>query len=246
MTVMYSEELAIAMRAVVELKDRLAASEKAREYAEHLLAHFRRCADGVTMSNLGHSELAGRVRMVMRNDLMLEPLVEAARDRIIWLADKLHTAESRAESLAAQLESHRKAARLCDEHQPTGGTRSGCLVCGLIRLSAALSRISYACEEPNDQQCSSYDVHCDEDAVVKQVQDRLAALAPPVHQEQPNPELVAALIRDQYSFMTHGKRELPDDHLCRLLRDGFKGYANFTAEELRLAAIDAGIKGKTQ
>ena len=37
------------------------------------------------------------------------------------------------------------------------------------KLSAALSRIDYLCGEPNDQQVSGYDVHCNEDEVVKRV-----------------------------------------------------------------------------
>lgn len=60
-----------------------------------LLAHFRKVVDTGLMSHLGHSELAGRVRMATHNDLMLEPLVTAARDRILWLADKLHDSDTR-------------------------------------------------------------------------------------------------------------------------------------------------------
>ncbi len=44
-----------------------------------------------------------------------------------------------------------------------------CLVCACRDLSAALSRISYLCGEPNEMQCGPYDLHCDENAVVEQV-----------------------------------------------------------------------------
>jgi len=66
------------------------------------------------------------------------------------------------------------AAPLCDA--PNGGVRSSCLVCGLIKLSSALSRICYATEPPNEMECSAYDVHCDEDAVVDAVKAQRAQL----------------------------------------------------------------------
>jgi hypothetical protein len=68
------------------------------------------------------------------------------------------------------LEEYRKAAPLCDKHKPKGGTRPMCLICILEGLASALSEISYACEEPNEYQCSSYDLHCNEEIVIKQVQ----------------------------------------------------------------------------
>ena len=71
--------------------------------------------------------------------------------------------------MADNFRAYRMAAPLCDEHQPNGGARGGCLVCALQRLQHALSRIDYACGEPNEMKCSGYDVHCDEDAVVTNV-----------------------------------------------------------------------------
>jgi hypothetical protein len=83
-------------------------------------------------------------------------------------------AADRVERIEGELAAQKASAPLCEEHRPNGGTRGGCLVCAVTRLSAALSRISYACEEPNDYQCSSYDAHCNEDAVVVQVAVALA------------------------------------------------------------------------
>lgn len=61
------------------------------------------------------------------------------------------------------------ATRLCEKHRPNGGVRAMCLICAGLKLQAALSRVSYACEEPNEMECSAYDVHADEDAVIEQV-----------------------------------------------------------------------------
>lgn len=80
-------------------------------------------------------------------------------------------------SQAERLAKYQKAAPLCAKHKPSDGARSGCLVCALEKLSYALSRISYACEPPNEMECSEYDVHCNENEVVKQVQDTLRSLA---------------------------------------------------------------------
>jgi hypothetical protein len=77
----------------------------------------------------------------------------------------------KAESALAE---YRKAAPLCDKHQPSGGARGGCLVCALESHSAAFSRISYACETPNEMEYSAYDVHYDPEAVVAQVKAALA------------------------------------------------------------------------
>jgi hypothetical protein len=54
-----------------------------------LLAHFRKAIDQGVMKEVGHSELAGQVRMLTRSDLKHEVIVTAARDRILWLADKV-------------------------------------------------------------------------------------------------------------------------------------------------------------
>ena len=67
-----------------------------------------------------------------------------------------------------------KAAPLCDEHQPSGGARSSCLVCGLRQMSYAFSRIDYMLGEPNDMEVSDYDLHCDENVVVERLRALLA------------------------------------------------------------------------
>ncbi len=58
----------------------------------------------------------------------------------------------------------------CDKHKPNGGHRAGCIICSGEKLCAALSRIDYACEEPNEEEMSGYDLHCDEDTVIANVQ----------------------------------------------------------------------------
>lgn len=77
----------------------------------------------------------------------------------------------------ADLDAYKRAAPLCNKHQPDGGTRSVCLVCACQKLSAALSRISYLCVEPNEMECGPYDVHCDEGAVVEQVEALVTKIA---------------------------------------------------------------------
>ncbi len=74
---------------------------------------------------------------------------------------------------AAVSNEYKAAAPLCDKHQPNGGKRSVCLICALQAQSAALSQISYLCGPPNEMECSPYDVHCDESAVVEQVRSAL-------------------------------------------------------------------------
>lgn len=68
-----------------------------------------------------------------------------------------------------ELKRYQYAGGFCEKHKPNGGARS-CIICGIMKLSAALSQISYACEPPNEMEVSGYDVHCNEDAVVRQVQ----------------------------------------------------------------------------
>lgn len=79
--------------------------------------------------------------------------------------------------LTAELDQHKKSAAFCDEHQPKGGQRGLCLVCACQNLSSALSRISYLCGQPNEMQCGPYDIHCDETAVVEQVERLTARVA---------------------------------------------------------------------
>jgi hypothetical protein len=64
---------------------------------------------------------------------------------------------------------HKAETPLCEKHQPRGGARANCLVCGLQELSAALSQIDYLCGEENEYQCSLYDVDCNEERVVEAV-----------------------------------------------------------------------------
>lgn len=78
--------------------------------------------------------------------------------------------------LQTELDNYKKASAFCEEHIPSGGGRGYCVVCAGQKLSAALSAISYACEEPNEYQVSYYDVYCDEDAVVEQVKRKLSIL----------------------------------------------------------------------
>jgi len=82
----------------------------------------------------------------------------------------------RCNALVKTIADHKKALPTCDIHKPDGGSRSGCMICALQTLSAALSRIDYACGEPNEMRMSDYDLHCNEEAVVEHVQTRIATL----------------------------------------------------------------------
>ena len=99
---------------------------------------------------------------------------------------------------------YKHAAPLCDKHQPNGGTRGQCVICAGEQLQHALSRISYACETPNEMQCSSYDVHMNETAVVAQVEsqaERIRVLR----------EALEAVIDDGY--LNHGHEGLSQAQL---------------------------------
>ncbi len=71
-----------------------------------------------------------------------------------------------------QLDAYKRATQLCDEHQPSSGSRAECVICGLIEMSRALSRIDYLLGEPNEMEVSGYDLHCDPQLVVDRVEAR--------------------------------------------------------------------------
>ncbi len=78
------------------------------------------------------------------------------------------------QAVAAEREHWQAATALCDEHKPGGGSRGYCVICAGEALSAALSKISYLCGEPNEMEVGPYDVHYDENAVVAQVREMRA------------------------------------------------------------------------
>ena len=71
--------------------------------------------------------------------------------------------------MSHELEAERKEFPTCEQHKPSGGARSGCVVCNWMKLSAALARIDYAMDVENEQELSIYDVDCDEERVVRRV-----------------------------------------------------------------------------
>jgi len=72
-------------------------------------------------------------------------------------------------------EEYLKALPTCDEHRPNGGSRSQCVICAQIKLAAALSRIDYLSGQQNEMEVSSYDLHCDEQEVVRHVEKLIEA-----------------------------------------------------------------------
>lgn len=80
--------------------------------------------------------------------------------------------------LADKIDRLEAAVQLCEKHQPNGGVRAQCVICSGEALSAALSKISYLCSDPNEMEVSPYDIHFDEDAVVDQVRRALSTIPP--------------------------------------------------------------------
>jgi hypothetical protein len=111
------------------------------------------------------------------SDIAKDALVVGLLAIVNQLRTVAASAETDAENLRytlAQLrtenEDLKKSLNACGEHQPTGGTRASCLVCAVQKLSHAISRMDYACGEPNEMGVSPYDLHYDEDKVVARVE----------------------------------------------------------------------------
>lgn len=99
-----------------------------------------------------------------------DPLLVGDGELVKESADRIEALERELSAEKAARAEVEKSLPTCAEHKSRGGARSGCVVCATITLSAALSRIDYTCGEPNDQQMSAYDVHCDEEAVIANVE----------------------------------------------------------------------------
>lgn len=108
----------------------------------------------------------------------LQKMMSTLREHWPIAADELKRLSTKNITLTAKLAQYRASMPTCEEHKPVGGARGGCLICACIKYSYTLSRIDYACGSPNEQIVSGYDVHCDEEEVVKNVRalaDKLAA-----------------------------------------------------------------------
>ncbi len=119
----------------------------------------------------GHSDECAKMQQRIKE---LEADKEAQRTKFNaeWntLQEQINIAYKDVARLEAERDALRKTFPHCDKHKPNGGHRAGCIICSGEKLCAALSRIDYACEEPNEEEMSGYDLHCDEDAVVANVQ----------------------------------------------------------------------------
>jgi hypothetical protein len=109
-----------------------------------------------------------------------------------------------------------RLAPLCDEHGSGEGARSGCPYCALHRLCGALSKIDYMCGEPNEMECSAFDVSYNEDAVVENVKRRLAALAAAARDER---EACAVLAESEIcACCWTGDAQAAAEHIAEAIR----------------------------
>jgi len=125
-------------------------------------------------------------------DLTREELRTELQGAIPAIADL----ERQLATMTVELAQYKASSPLCEEHKPTGGARGSCLVCACIKLSAAIDRIDYACDEPNEMEVSGYTVHCNEDVVVENVQklkaERDAAIKPWCPERESNPHALSS------------------------------------------------------
>lgn len=82
---------------------------------------------------------------------------------------KLPERDARIVELEAENKRLKRLAPMCDKHAAQSGSRSGCMVCALERLTQALSKISYACCPPNAMGVSDFGISYAEEAVVAEV-----------------------------------------------------------------------------
>lgn len=127
-------------------------------------------------------------RIVEKYDETARVLFKSGHEKIVYLKDiedgeklmqdisdvqaKAGSAMLKAE---AYVQKYKASAPLCAKHE--GGARNGCLVCGLIELSHALSKIDYAMSTPNEMMVSEYDINPDPNMVVDKVINLVQELA---------------------------------------------------------------------
>lgn len=119
-----------------------------------------------------------------------------------------------------------RATQFCEKHTPTGSFRSGCVTCGLIDLSRALSRIDYLLGPPNHMEVSGYDIHCNEQLVVANVKRKLEELTRALQVAAQ----IASYLREYHPnvandaigtvHMGEDEDEPSDDYINRILANG--------------------------